>query len=82
MEWVKTKEVRVTDEMLSDKEKLSDKALMIWVWDLFAGDGKARRAPTRKEFLDALKVVRPNFAANNYAAHLKDLQWAGVRPTS
>ena len=80
MEWVKTKEVWVTEDVLFDKTKLSDKALMIWMWHFFVGDGKADRAPSRNEFRDALRMVRPNFGANNYARYLEELKWAGVRP--
>ncbi len=80
MEWVKTKEVWVTEDVLSDKTKLSDKALMIWMWHFFVGDGKADRAPSRNEFRDALRMVRPNFGANNYARYLEELKWAGVWP--
>ena len=46
MEWVKTKEVWVTEDVLFDKTKLSDKALMIWMWHFLVGDGKADRAPS------------------------------------
>ncbi len=80
MEWVKTKEVWVTEDVLSDKTKLSDKALMIWMWHFLVGDGKADRAPSRNEFRDALRMVRPNFGANNYADYLEELKWAGVWP--
>ena len=80
MEWVKTKEVWVTEDVLFDKTKLSDKALMIWMWHFFVGDGKADRAPSREEFLAALRKARPNFAANMYADYLKKLKWAGVWP--
>ncbi len=80
MEWVKTKEVWVTEDVLFDKTKLSDKALMIWMWHFFVGDGKADRAPSRDEFLAALRKARPNFAANMYADYLKKLKWAGVWP--
>ena len=80
MEWVKTKEVWVTEDVLFDKTKLSDKALMIWMWHFLVGDGKADRAPSRNEFRDALRMVRPNFGANNYARYLEELKWAGVWP--
>jgi hypothetical protein len=80
MEWVETKEVQLTDEMLADRDKLSDKAFMILAWDILVGDGQASWAPSRKKFLAALRMVRPNFAANNYARYLEELKWAGVRP--
>ena len=80
MEWVKTKEVWVTEDVLFDKTKLSDKALMIWMWHFLVGDGKADRAPSEDEFRAALRMVRPNYAANMYAGYLNELKWAGVRP--